>query len=237
MANPDPENGHIDMANELAEELMKINISPNQYRVLWLIWRKTYGWHKENDFISLTQFEDYTNLDRRNIARAIKKFENLNMIKVTRQKGRNSYEFNSDYEQWNKKKTSVRKDTSVSTNTNSVSKPTPKIVSKKTPTKENKETIPKKSTKEVKEIFDYYDKNIHYLKKREQKHRAMITKCLKRFSVEELKMAIDGIANSEYYMKNRFFEMERIFLDYNRVKKWMMLYRKNREEIPWILPD
>lgn len=42
MAKPDINNGHIDIAHELAEALMKINLSGYQYRIIWVIFRKTY---------------------------------------------------------------------------------------------------------------------------------------------------------------------------------------------------
>jgi phage replication O-like protein O len=46
MANPQRENGHIDIANEIAEALARTNLSAYQMRVMWAIWRKTWGWQK-----------------------------------------------------------------------------------------------------------------------------------------------------------------------------------------------
>lgn len=71
MARPDINEGHIDIAHDLAEALMKVNLSGYQYRIIWCIFRKTYGWHKSTDKISLTQFEKMTGLKRRNVNRAI----------------------------------------------------------------------------------------------------------------------------------------------------------------------
>jgi len=56
MANPQPENGHTDIANEIIEALWKINLSSYEWRVLLYLLRKTYGWHKKTDQISLSQF-------------------------------------------------------------------------------------------------------------------------------------------------------------------------------------
>jgi len=96
MANPQKENGHIDIANELAEKMAKTNLSPYEWRLLWAIWRKTYGWHKKIDFISVTQLENITGLDRRNLSRTkksllSKKIITLNGINIG---------FNKDYDQW-----------------------------------------------------------------------------------------------------------------------------------------
>ena len=57
---PNITNGHIDIANELAEALTRVNLSGYQYRIIWCVFRKTWGWHKSTDKISLTQFKDMT---------------------------------------------------------------------------------------------------------------------------------------------------------------------------------
>ena len=231
---PDPNNGHTDIAHQLAEALMRVNITPLEYRIIWAIWRKTYGWHKDTEAIPLRMFEKMTRLDRRNITRVIYRLEEKRMIKVERGHKVNYYQFNLNYLTW---KVDASLEDVGRRYTETVYTRPLKVVHLDTPVKEKKETIPKKSTHEVKEIFDYYDKHIRYRKRREQKHRVMITLCLKRFSVDELKMAIDGIASSEYHMKKKLFEMERIFLSSYRVEKCIDLYRENRKEPPWILQD
>ena len=80
MANPQRENGHIDVANEIAEALAKTQLSGYESRILWVILRKTYGWHKKIDSISITQFEKATGLKRRHIQRTLKKLLNRNII-------------------------------------------------------------------------------------------------------------------------------------------------------------
>lgn len=65
--------------NEVLEALCKINLSPYEVRVLFCIWRKTYGFidkktgqRKKNDWISGSQIADMTKLDRRHVSRALK---------------------------------------------------------------------------------------------------------------------------------------------------------------------
>ncbi|MFZ3386508.1 MAG: replication protein [Candidatus Hydromicrobium sp.] len=41
MAKPDINDGHIDIANDLSEALMRINLSGYQYRTIWCVFRKT----------------------------------------------------------------------------------------------------------------------------------------------------------------------------------------------------
>lgn len=102
MANPQAENGHIDIANEIVESLCQINLSAYESRILWALLRKTYGWHKKEDAISLSQFNSLTNISIQHVNRSIKQLENRNIIIVTRYgKGRlNHYQFQKDYTLW-----------------------------------------------------------------------------------------------------------------------------------------
>lgn len=226
MANPSPENGHIDIANELVEVLMKVNLYPYQYRVLWVIWRKTYGWHKESDFISLTQFERLCRLDRRNLYRTIKELEGMNMIIVTRVRGKNLYRFNMNYDQWNIK-CSVKKDAGVNSDCREVSVRTPNAVSLNTHTnvEGNKETIQKKD-KYLKIIFDYYCQKIKKLRIWDKKRKDMIRSRLKKWTVDDLKQAIDGVAKSKWHMENGQNSFELIFRNDKQVEKYVNLYER-----------
>jgi phage replication O-like protein O len=62
MANPQAENGHVDIANEIVEALAKIHLSSYESRVLWTVFRKTYGWHKKEDWITNTQIANLTGI-------------------------------------------------------------------------------------------------------------------------------------------------------------------------------
>ncbi len=110
--SPQAENGHIDIAHEIAEALMRINISPYEWRVLLVIFRLTYGWHKVKDWIMLRQFTKYTGLDRRLVHRSLHSLAKRNIIVISRDdKGRVSYSFQKNYALW---KTSSPKMTVIS---------------------------------------------------------------------------------------------------------------------------
>jgi phage replication O-like protein O len=96
MPNPQAENGHIDIANEIAEALMVTQVSGYDNRVLWAIFRKTYGWHKKEDWIAFSQLEAMTKIHRAHISRAIKRLVERNI--VTR--NGNKLSFNKIYTQW-----------------------------------------------------------------------------------------------------------------------------------------
>lgn len=102
MANPQKEDGHTDIANEILEALWKVNLSAYETRVLIFLLRKTYGWHKKVDAISLSQFEKAIGLDRRLIHRTLKELSSKGMILVIPQDDRKpvSYGFQKDYQKW-----------------------------------------------------------------------------------------------------------------------------------------
>lgn len=100
MANPQVENGHVKVASEVVDQLCKLNLSAYEWRVLWAIFRKTYGWHKKTDRISYTQFEEVTGLNRWHIARAINLLKQRNIISISGNKHSLEYSFQKDYDQW-----------------------------------------------------------------------------------------------------------------------------------------
>lgn len=95
-ASPRAENGHIDIANELAEVLMRTNFSAYQSRILWVIWRKTLGWHKDEDWIANSQIVGMTGISKGHVSRTKKE---LILRNVVTQRG-NKLAFNKDYTQW-----------------------------------------------------------------------------------------------------------------------------------------
>lgn len=146
MASPQAEEGHVDIANELVDKFCQINFSAYEWRVLWAIIRKTYGWHKKTDIISLSQFSSITGLDRRVIHRVIKNLSALGVIAVIPGDDRKpvTYGFQKDYELWN---LSAQRVTHHKLSPPTVVSVTPRGDKLSPPgvnTKEKKETIQKK---------------------------------------------------------------------------------------------
>jgi len=101
MANPQKEDGHVALAVEIVEALMKVNLSPYETRVLWCVLRKTYGWQKKMDRISLSQFAVSTGLDRRLIPRTLNSLAAKNMLVIFKDDRKLvSYGLQKDYELW-----------------------------------------------------------------------------------------------------------------------------------------
>jgi phage replication O-like protein O len=144
MANPQIEEGHIDLANEIVEQFCKYRISGEEWLVLWSIIRKTYGWKKKEDRIALSQFAVMTGLKRQTVLRAINKLSSKKIIAVIKNddSGINIYSFNKNFDQWSplSKKITVSSKKIIS-----VIKKDNLLSSKKVHTKETitKETITK----------------------------------------------------------------------------------------------
>ena len=142
MANPQIEDGHLDLANEIVDALAKIRIAGEEMQCLWVILRKTYGWHKKQDNIALSQFCEMTNLNKPAICRALQKLLSKKIILIIKNdNGITTYGFNKDFEQWQP----LSKKITLSKKIMSVIKNDKRSLSKKRHTKENytKETITK----------------------------------------------------------------------------------------------
>ena len=96
MANPQKENGHVEIANEIIEELARVNLSAYEWRVLMIVLRKTYGWQKKTDRISLSQIAKATGIQRPHVVRAKKTLIDKKLL-IERQ---GEIGPNKNYEQW-----------------------------------------------------------------------------------------------------------------------------------------
>jgi len=98
MINPQKEDGYIEIANEIAGALMKTHLSGYENRVLWAIFRKTYGWHKKEDWITNSQIAIMTNIAETHISRTIKM---LVQRKIVIKNGK-KLSFQKKYDRWKK---------------------------------------------------------------------------------------------------------------------------------------
>lgn len=145
MASPQLENGYIKIATEIWEALTSIRISGEARQVLDFIIRKTYGWGKKEDKISLSQFALATKISKISVIKAINKLISMNLITKKGNQNTNSYKFNKDFSSWKPlpKKVIITKKGNMSLpkkvhtintntiNTISVSKETPKQLTSK----------------------------------------------------------------------------------------------------------
>jgi len=123
LASPQRENGHIDIANDIVDQLAKVNLSSYEWRILCAILRKTWGYvlkdergriiydkhgqpvKKKMDWVSVSQLQDLTGLDRRNVSRIKLRLLKRRIIL----KNGNRLGFNKDYDQWLSYKQTIEK--------------------------------------------------------------------------------------------------------------------------------
>ena len=164
MANPQREDGHVDIANEIVEALAKIYLSSYESQVLWAIFRKTYGWHKKEDWITNTQISDMTGIAESHISRTIKKLiQRKIIIRVDKKLA-----FQKDYDQWEKLPKQVtskklpKQDKKLPKQVIKVTQTGIKKLPKQVDTKEKKETITKETIQKKNllrfQIIEYLNK-------------------------------------------------------------------------------
>lgn len=92
------ENGYTKIANELLDVFARINLSGREWQILFAIIRKTYGFKKKTDRISLSQLEKITGIQSNHCSGLIKKLEKKKII-VVKKNGYspNEYSLNKQY--------------------------------------------------------------------------------------------------------------------------------------------
>jgi phage replication O-like protein O len=111
MANPQLEDGRTEIANEIVEALAKTYLSPAESKIIWALFRKTYGWHKKTDHISYSQFEEMTGLDKRHIGAPLQRLIARKIIFSTNAGERKTSEYGiqKNWELWQLSPESVTK--------------------------------------------------------------------------------------------------------------------------------
>lgn len=100
MANPQCENGFTRISNELLEALARIRIPGEARQVLDVILRKTYGFGKKEDAISLSQFCGATGILKPNVCASLNHLKKMNLIIQKDNAVANVYSINKDYTSW-----------------------------------------------------------------------------------------------------------------------------------------
>jgi len=74
------EGNFTQVPNDIIESLARTHLSPNESKIVFLVIRKTYGWHKLSDWIALSQIAKYTGIARPNTCRYIKSLVRRNIL-------------------------------------------------------------------------------------------------------------------------------------------------------------
>jgi len=197
MADVQIENGYTMIANEIFEAMAKVKLSPTQYRILFVVWRYTYGFKRHEHELSLSFISAATGCDKRQIQRELKSLEGKKIIIQKIKSG--SYRiisFNKNYDVWGIGETTIGEttigETTIGETVNTTIGETVNTTIGETVNQERKikESIKENS---VTVIFNHYiSKNIINHKKITSSMRTSIKTRLKDHTVEDLIKAIDN---------------------------------------------
>lgn len=100
--SPQLEDGFTPIANAIMDALARTRFSGYERSVLDFLFRKTYGWSKKSDLISLSQFVDATRISKPNVVHTLNRLVKRNVIGVVKSDNGNltRYEFNKHYGEW-----------------------------------------------------------------------------------------------------------------------------------------
>lgn len=101
MADVQPEHGYTKIADEILEQMARIKLSPTQYRILFVVWRYTYGFNRKEHELTLGFISNATGCEKRQIQRELKGLEERRVIfqKITNGIGR-KIKFNKNHDEW-----------------------------------------------------------------------------------------------------------------------------------------
>jgi phage replication O-like protein O len=212
MVSPQLENGFTQIANEILEHLCEPGINGSEFRVLLLVIRKTYGFKKKSDRISLSQFEKYTRMKRAQAVETIKALLAKKILLVVEGK----FSFNKNYSEWvvGKRLPPKTEETGGRQKpTGGVGKSLPKGVGKSLPTKERNKGAQNKLSKtsvlqgpQWQELIDLFEPiNPLYTDfYRNTTERAALEAMAEKFGYEKLLhtiQALPGIVSQPYAPK------------------------------------
>jgi phage replication O-like protein O len=101
-ADIQPENGFVRIHPAILELLATQTLSGREFRCLMFLFRKTYGYHKKQDRISLSQWEQGTGIPRTRVGGVLESLVSAGILKRTDYGTKRSagWEFNKYFEQW-----------------------------------------------------------------------------------------------------------------------------------------
>ncbi len=142
---------HTQIPNIIIDRHMA-ELSHAQFKVLMAICRKTIGWHKQSDYISISQIVELTGVSNKTVVGAIKQLERKGFI-VTQKSKHATTLITINYEVTSVTST---QGSVVSTQGSVVSTPVTSVVSTHT-----KETINKEesSIPSLEDVIDYFNRN------------------------------------------------------------------------------
>ena len=222
MANPQKENGFTAISNELVEAFQRLHLSGNQWRLLWVILRLTYGWNKKTDYISLTTFEKCTGLKRWNLKRNLDDLFHREIIIRDNSGYIIKYGLQKDYTKW---KTSIKNNTSIKNDTATGIKNNTKT-SIKNDTHKRQKTIKNTDMSSFDEFWKVYPSRNGRKLEKDESLKAFIR--IRREEFENVVWAAKNYAESKDVQNGIGIRNPKRFLKDNYWKEWVDASRPKR---------
>ncbi len=103
LADVQLEHGYTRIANDILEHMAMIKLSPTQYRLLFVVWRYTYGFRRKDHDLSLTFLSNATGAHKQRVKQDLDKLIEMKILVVTEDstysKSR-KIAFNKNYDTW-----------------------------------------------------------------------------------------------------------------------------------------
>ncbi len=100
MGNPQVDDGHTRIANELLEAIMSFRFSGPQCSVLFAVVRRTYGFNKKSDKLAQSVISEMTGIAKPNVCKVIKQLKAMNVLRIDDSGFSHSIELNKRYKEW-----------------------------------------------------------------------------------------------------------------------------------------
>lgn len=155
MASPQKEKGHTELSNELLEAIIRFPFESSDYKIMLHTIRKTYGYQKKEDCISIGQYQKATGLARRTVIDCLNRLVRYNALVKRTDTYISRYGVQKDYDKWVVRQTAL---VQSSAKTSAVEQP--KLVRQTAPTIEIKKT----KERDIKNLIEK-GKEQYYLEK------------------------------------------------------------------------
>lgn len=185
MTKPTLDSGFIQIAcgkpeNDVLTALAGANLNGTEYAIVLLVIRKTWGWKKNWDHISISQFQQIIGVSRRNIIRNVSQLVTKRLLVTKTSLGKvTEYSFNERFIEWTGDNNITSDKNVTGDNFDRTSDNFGmKLVTKTSPTKDNtKETNTKGNIKNKNKYT--FDKNGNYSQPRSEGGISLVADVLK----------------------------------------------------------
>ena len=101
----DTDKGYTKIAHELLEAIAASDFSKREFKLILTLIRKTYGFNKKEDDITLTQLANHTGIKLSHVSESVRALESKNVF--LKREGRHGYllKINKNYGTWHVPKT------------------------------------------------------------------------------------------------------------------------------------